>query len=281
MKMLLIGTFLLVRLVAGEQNRYYAGKDNALVQLGAQRVLNLITYPAWFQYPNIPPAVRQQLVDNYTTRAFLLAFDKGDETTPARWTALIQTVVDVLGSTAATNQIVPYPSTKEEANSIVRNNLIPQLVKPRDDYEKDSPSDNETADKAKLADYRGQNGDDIRLLDQETAYLAKHHNIPITYSPAPSSDDLSKLDYTKMSRAQYNKLDAQLRSASQAATAAYLACFKGNLGCETKCEQIRNIADMAGCVGACDHVCDAQLKASDAAEKTYYANMDAYNKAHK
>src|SRR5215471_10684025 len=67
----------------GEENPYYAGKDNPLVQLGSQRVLKTIDYPGWFLYPIMPREVRQRLVDLYTTREFLRSFDESTKTAPA------------------------------------------------------------------------------------------------------------------------------------------------------------------------------------------------------
>ena len=103
-----------------------------------------------------------------------MAFDQADKTTPALITNLIQTFLDFAGAFGDTAQIVPY--TTQEANRDLKDMVVPTLVKPRESYQLDSPSANE-------ADYAGQNGDEIKLLDNEIAYLAKHNNIPTGYKP--------------------------------------------------------------------------------------------------
>jgi len=168
------------------QTRYYAGGDNPLVKLGGQRVWNGIDYPDWFQYPAIPTQIRQQLIDDYTAREFLASFDKSASGAPAtKYNNAAQLISDLLSAYGGNDGSVRSSPTQQEINDTVRHQLVPQLVKPREQSELDSPSSNENAS-SKEGDYEGQNGDEIKLLDKEIAYLARHNNIPTGYRP-PSS----------------------------------------------------------------------------------------------
>jgi hypothetical protein len=107
-------------------------------------------------------------------REFLLGFDESDRTTPARVSSLIQTFLDFAGSLVGTAQVVPY--TAKEANRDLREKVVPVFVKPREGYQLDSPSANEV-------EYGGLNGDEIKIIDKEIAYLARRNNIPTGYKP--------------------------------------------------------------------------------------------------
>jgi hypothetical protein len=168
--------FCSVAAYGADQNQYYAGTENPLVKLGTQRVMKTINYPDWFQYPGIPADVRQKVVDSYTTREFLVAFDQADKTTPALVTSLLQTFIDFAGSFGGTSQIVPY--TTREANRDLKAKVIPTLVKPREGYELDSSSGSE-------AGYDGQNGGEIKLLDLEMGRVRRQY-VPPDLRPDPN-----------------------------------------------------------------------------------------------
>jgi hypothetical protein len=172
------------------QSSYYAGNENPLARLGAQRVFKTITYPDWFLYPGIPATVRQQLIDDYSTREFLVSLDTSAENAPAtKYNEAAQLIFDLLGTStygATTPQgYIRSTPSQREINDTIRHKLVPQLVKQRDTYELDSPPRNEPAQRGPDV-YGGTNGDEIKVLDKDINYLARHYNIPTGYKP-PSS----------------------------------------------------------------------------------------------
>lgn len=177
---MLAGALMSLSTAWSQNNQYYAGNGNPLVKLGAQRVMKTINYPDWFLWPAMPKDVRQQLVDDYTTREYLLSFDKSAANAPAsKYNDAFQLVFDLLSVYGGNDgSLTPSPTAKQ-INQTLKEKVVPKLVKPREGYELDSPSSRET-------DYDGQNGDEIKLLDKEVAYLARHNNIPRGYKP-PSS----------------------------------------------------------------------------------------------
>jgi hypothetical protein len=93
-----------------------------------------------------------------------------------------QLIFDLLGSwDIKDSQLSPSPTPKE-INQTLKNKVMPKLVQPREGYELDSPSANETIS-ANTDDYTLPSGDEIRILDKEIAYLARHNNIPVEYKP--------------------------------------------------------------------------------------------------
>jgi hypothetical protein len=235
------------------QNPYYAGGNNPLVTLGGQRVWNGIHYPDWFQYPAIPTRIRQQLIDDYTTREFLASFDRSARDAPAtKYNDAVQLIFDLLSAYGLNDGSIRSSPTQQEINDTVRHQLIPQLVKPREQYELDSPSSNEAAS-SKEGDYEGQNGDEIKLLDKEVAYLARHNNIPTGYRPG-ANDAYNPPSMTPSERQAFERNQGQIRretlpkdaakpkdkpkapvaskqSQIQACQATWSACYKG---CGTK-----------------------------------------------
>jgi hypothetical protein len=145
-------------------------------------VFKTISYPEWFQYPTIPQGVRQQLVDLYSTRAFLASMDSGSAGYQ-RCLDAGQLIVDLLGTSTvgskSPNGSIPHAPTHKEINDTLKNKLVPQLVQPRKDYENDKPSDRE-------ADYGGPSGYDIWRLDLKMKVLAYDYKIPTGDKP-PSS----------------------------------------------------------------------------------------------
>jgi hypothetical protein len=92
-------------------------------------------------------------------------------------------IFDLLGEYGGQDsELTPSP-TRKEINDTLTKKIVPELVKARDGYQLDSPSDHETD----TQDYEGLNGDDIKALDQNIAYLARHYNIPMGYEPPSSS----------------------------------------------------------------------------------------------
>src|SRR5437899_1049712 len=86
-------------------NQYYADTKHPLVRLGAQRVFKTISYPDWFLWPVMSKDVRQQLVDSYTTREFLVSFDRSTgATTSERSTNLIGAIFDFTTSLLGASQ---------------------------------------------------------------------------------------------------------------------------------------------------------------------------------
>jgi hypothetical protein len=175
----------------GESNPYYAGNENPLVRLGAQRIWKGIDYPAWFQYPGIRRDVREQLVDSYTTREFLSSFDESANAAPAtKWNNAAQLLLDLGdGMGAALELELPSSPTRKEINETFRKKIVPELVKQRDKT-LDSPSDHETDTNG----YDGLNGDYIKALDRNMAILARQYNIPTGYQPPSSSMSPSERD---------------------------------------------------------------------------------------
>jgi hypothetical protein len=170
---------------AKSANSYYAGNENPLVMLGAKRVVTTINYPDWFLWPAMSKDVRQQLVDSYTTREFLLSFDQSATNAPAtKYNNALQLIFDLLSAYGGNDSSLNPSPTQSEVNQALKQNVVPKLVKPRDGYEQDSPSANET-------DYAGLNGDEIKTLDKEIRYLARRYNIPTGYKP-PAAKQASK-----------------------------------------------------------------------------------------
>jgi len=154
------------------------------VKLGAQRVMKTINYPDWFLWPAMPNEVRQELVDRYTTRAYLVSFDQSAANAPAtKWNDLGQLISDLLSVCGGTKGSLTPTPTPKQINQILKDQIVPELVKPREGFEKDAPSANEGV--AGNADYSGPNGEDIQNLDRYIAALARHYNIPTGYRPPP------------------------------------------------------------------------------------------------
>jgi hypothetical protein len=174
-------TLWLPNVQAQTANTYYAGNDNPLVRLGAQRVFKTVSYPEWFQYPAISGQARQQLVDVYSTRAFLLSMDRSSEGIQ-HYIDAGQLMLDLLGTSTWSGRASSYiadPATKREINETLRNKVVPRLVHPRAGFELDAPSDSET-------DYGGPNGAAIQRLDLQLKVLIHDNHVPTGYRPPAS-----------------------------------------------------------------------------------------------
>ena len=182
---LAIALFVSAGYAESNQSQYYAGKDNPLVSLGAQRVLKTINYPDWFLWPAMSKDVRQELVDSYTTRAYLISFDQSAANAPStKWNDLGQLILDLLDAYGGDKRSLTPTPTPKQLNQTLKDQVVPALVKPREGYELDAPSANEGV--AGEADYSGPNGQDIQNLDRYIAALARHYNIPTGYKRPPN-----------------------------------------------------------------------------------------------
>jgi hypothetical protein len=159
----------------------YAGPDNPLAQLGVSHVWKAIDYPAWFTFPSIPNAARQELVDLFTQREILRSMDesaaRSEESkgiTYNKVMSLLQTLLDATGGLAGS----PITDlTVQQVNQILKTNGVLPLVGPRPGYETDSPSDHETNDPSSPA-YTGPNGEDIKSIDLRIRLLRKTYDVP-------------------------------------------------------------------------------------------------------
>lgn len=168
---------------APTHSEIYAGSDNPLVRMGVERVWKGIDYPLWFQYPNIPIDIRQQIVDDFTTREILASLERSYNDAPAtKYTTAAQLIFDLLSAYGGNGGSLTSTPTKADINQTLKNGLLPKLVKPREGRDLDSPSDNETTSD-KQSDYDLPSGDEIKLLDHEIAYVARKNNIPQGYVP--------------------------------------------------------------------------------------------------
>jgi hypothetical protein len=94
-------------------------------------------------------------------------------------------ILDLLGASTygakSPNGYILEAPTRTEINETLKHEVVPELVKPREGYELDSPSTNETA--SANGSNCGENGDEIKLLSKELLYLSRHYNIPTGYKP--------------------------------------------------------------------------------------------------
>src|SRR5262249_52993317 len=183
--------------------------------------------------------VRQRLVDLYTTREFLRSFDESIKAAPAtKYSYTFQLILDLLSAYGGKNDALTPAPTHQEINQALKSDVIPKLTKPRQGKEPDSPPAKETDD------YNGLNEDEIKLLDQTLAYLARHYNIPIDFKPQqPPSPEKSTVSTVFLQQQRQTLVDAM-----QKASEAEHLCVDRFLTCTAKCD---NAADTGACISAC------------------------------
>jgi hypothetical protein len=117
--------------------------SQVLQQMGTPKIVSGIDYPEWFASKKIPASERQHLVELYNYREWLLFRDMLDQaaepqiTTKDGRTLRLQPLLDAL--TAVGGATNPESSQVNSGNS--RSGVV---IKPRDGYQQDTPSGEET-----------------------------------------------------------------------------------------------------------------------------------------
>ena len=144
------------------------------------------------------------------SRGVLESMDKSSEGVQ-KYLDAAQLISDLLSTYGGKDGSLREAPSKSEIISALKAKVIPDLIRPREGHELDSPSDNETA-------YGGPSGDQIRDIDLAIRAAVHQNAIPIGYEPP--SDRSFDVWYTQQCSA------AAINHAS--AVSAALNCDKRN-----------------------------------------------------